>query len=67
MKEIEEVVKVEEESEDMVDLVLENTLDKLVDGSGLTRKLFNRDAAQTRKAMKRSLTKLRPPFLPFLP
>ena len=63
VKEIERAVKVEEQSEDIVDLIAENTTDKFVDRRGFTRTLFKRDAAQTRKAVKRFVDKLKPPFL----
>lgn len=61
---IENVVRVEEESEDIFDLIAENTTDKLVDRSGITQKLFKRDAAQTRKALKHTIERLKPHFLP---
>ncbi|HEX76887.1 MAG TPA: hypothetical protein G4O03_00490 [Dehalococcoidia bacterium] len=64
VKEIESTVMVKEESEDIIDLIAENTADKLVNRLGFTRTLFKRDAAQTRKAAKRFLDRLKPPFLP---
>lgn len=63
VREIEKPVRVAED-EDIVDIVAENTTDKVVDKTGLTQRLFKRDAAQTRKAIKKFLDKVKPPFPP---
>lgn len=62
VKEIEKPVRVEED-EDIVDIIAENTTDRLVDRLGFTQMLFKRDAAQMRKAAKRFLDKRKPWFL----
>jgi hypothetical protein len=63
VKEIEKPIRVAED-EDIVDIIAENTSDKLVDRLGFTWKLFNRSAGDTRKAVKRLVEKIKPPFLP---
>jgi hypothetical protein len=64
IKEIKSTVRVEQESEDIVDLIAENITDKRVDELGFTQRLFKRNAAQTRKAVKRFFDRFKPPFLP---
>ena len=61
--EIERPVKVEMENEDIIDLIAEKTTDRVVDRSGIPQKLFGRDAAQTRKAIKRFFDEVKPLFL----
>lgn len=62
VREIEKPIRVLED-EDIVDIIAENTTDRLVDHLGFTRRLFGRSAAETRKALKRFLIK---PPLPWV-
>lgn len=61
--EIERPIKVEMENEDIIDLIAEKTTDRVVDRSGIPQMLFGRDAAQTRKAIKRFFNEVKPLFL----
>ena len=61
VKEIEQPIRVAEE-EDILDIIAENTTDKLVDHLGFTRTLFGRRAAETRKATRRLFEKIKPPL-----
>lgn len=63
VKEIEKPIRVAED-EDIVDIIAENTIDKLVDRLGFTRRLFNRSAGDTRKAVKRLFEKIKPSLPP---
>ena len=61
VREIEKPIRVEED-EDIVDILAENTTE-LVDKLGFTQAQHPASAAQTRKAIKRLLDKVKPPFL----
>ena len=61
VREIEKPIRVAED-EDIVDILAENTTE-LVDKLGFTQAQHSAPAAQTRKAIKRLLDKVKPPFL----